>query len=73
MLTPVNTECASFEIRLPRGATGAGQLEAARASMTERPPSEAEIHLDALRGVRTLVVRGDWSTAPPVATFWAGA
>jgi pimeloyl-ACP methyl ester carboxylesterase len=56
----------------PQELTGL-QLEAARASMTERPPSEAEIPLDALRGVRTLVVRGDWSTAPPQAGRVAGA
>ncbi len=36
------------------------ELEAARASWHERPPWEAEISLDALRGLPTLVVRGDW-------------
>jgi pimeloyl-ACP methyl ester carboxylesterase len=43
------------------------RLEAARSSSQERPPWEAEIPLQKLRGIRTLVVRGDWSTAPPSA------
>jgi pimeloyl-ACP methyl ester carboxylesterase len=36
-------------------------LEAARSSWGERNPAEAEIPFEELRGVRTLVVRGDWS------------
>ena len=40
-------------------------LEAARSSWQERSPAEAEIPFAALSGVRTLVVRGDWATAPP--------
>ena len=42
-------------------------LEAARSSWQERSPAEAEIPFAALRGVRTLVVRGDWAAAPPAA------
>jgi pimeloyl-ACP methyl ester carboxylesterase len=42
-------------------------FEAARSSWQERSPAEAEIPFAALRGVRTLVVRGDWATAPPAA------
>ena len=44
-------------------------LDAARASMTERPPWEAEIPLDALgeAAFPKLVVRGDWSDAPATA------
>jgi pimeloyl-ACP methyl ester carboxylesterase len=38
-------------------------LEAARSSWHERPPTEANIPLDRLRHLRTLVVRGDWSSA----------
>jgi hypothetical protein len=50
-------------------------LEAARASMTERPPWEAEIPLASLADAAfpTLVVRGDWSTAPESARGLAGA
>ena len=48
-------------------------FQAARASMDERPPWEADIPLDDLRGLRTLVVRGDWSTAAPEAREIAGA
>ena len=50
-------------------------LEAARASMTERPPSEAEIPFDLLarQRFRKLVVRGDWRKAPPTAQRRAGA
>src|SRR5919201_1167913 len=49
---------------------GSGQLtgvtlEAARASMTERPPWEADIPLDELSaaGLRVLLVQGDWCPA----------
>jgi len=50
-------------------------LEAARASMTERPPWEAQIPLDVLERaqLRTLVVRGDWCPAPDSARKRAGA
>jgi pimeloyl-ACP methyl ester carboxylesterase len=41
------------------------RLEAARSSWHERPPWEAEIPFDDLRGIPTLVVRGDWADAPP--------
>jgi pimeloyl-ACP methyl ester carboxylesterase len=40
------------------------RLEAARSSWGERNPAEAIIPFDRLVDVRTLVVRGDWSTAP---------
>jgi pimeloyl-ACP methyl ester carboxylesterase len=51
------------------------ELEAARASMTERPPWEAEIPLDELAGagVRVLLVQGDWCPAPDTARALAGA
>jgi pimeloyl-ACP methyl ester carboxylesterase len=51
------------------------ELEAARASMTERPPWEAKIPLDDLSraGVRTLLVQGDWCPAPDTARALAGA
>jgi pimeloyl-ACP methyl ester carboxylesterase len=42
-------------------------FEAARSSWQERSPAEAEIPFAALRGVRTLLVRGDWAAAPPAA------
>jgi hypothetical protein len=50
-------------------------LEAARASMTERPPWEAEIPLDGLAasGLRVLLVQGDWCPAPDSARALAGA
>ena len=49
-------------------------LEAARASMTERPPWEAEIPLDKLErtGLRVLLVQGDWCPAPASARALAG-
>jgi pimeloyl-ACP methyl ester carboxylesterase len=47
-------------------------LEAARASMTERPPWEADIPLDALAGVRVLLVQGNWCPAPDTARALAG-
>ena len=52
--------------------TGA-DLDAAWSSWHERPPWEAEIPLDELRGLRTLVVRGDWSDAGPRARELGGA
>jgi pimeloyl-ACP methyl ester carboxylesterase len=50
-------------------------LEAARSSMTERPPWEAEIPLDRLAdaGLRVLLVQGDWCPAPNSARALAGA
>jgi pimeloyl-ACP methyl ester carboxylesterase len=48
----------------PQELTGL-RLEAARSSWHERSPSEAQIPLDELRGIPTLVVRGDWSSAAP--------
>jgi pimeloyl-ACP methyl ester carboxylesterase len=48
------------------------ELEAARASWRERPPWEAEIPLDALRGLPTLVVRGDWQNTEPRARQLGG-
>lgn len=50
-------------------------LEAARASMTERPPWEAEIPLDELARASfpKLAIRGDWRSAPPAARELAGA
>jgi pimeloyl-ACP methyl ester carboxylesterase len=50
-------------------------LEAARASMTERPPWEARIPLDELAAarLRVLLVQGDWCPAPDSARALAGA
>lgn len=50
-------------------------LVAAQASMTERPPWEADIPLDGITrgGVRTMLVRGDWCPAPDSARAQAGA
>jgi pimeloyl-ACP methyl ester carboxylesterase len=50
-------------------------LAAARASMTERPPWEAEIPLDELAqaGLRVLLVQGNWCPAPETARALAGA
>jgi pimeloyl-ACP methyl ester carboxylesterase len=49
-------------------------LEAARSSMTERPPWEADIPLDRLAaaGFRVLLVQGDWCPAPDSARALAG-
>ena len=47
-------------------------LEAARSSWTERSPAEAAIPFDVLEGIRTLVVRGDWGSAPPAAAERGG-
>jgi len=46
--------------------TGA-DLDGARSSWHERPPWEAEILFEKLRGLRVLVVQGDWKDAPPQA------
>jgi pimeloyl-ACP methyl ester carboxylesterase len=50
-------------------------LAAARASMTERPPWEAQIPLDGLAAaeLRVLLVQGDWCPAPDSARARAGA
>jgi pimeloyl-ACP methyl ester carboxylesterase len=50
------------------------RLDAARASMAERPPWEAEIPLDELgrAGLRVLLVQGDWCPAPDSARALAG-
>jgi pimeloyl-ACP methyl ester carboxylesterase len=50
-------------------------LAAARASMTERPPWEAQIPLDELARarLRVLLVQGDWCPAPDSARALAGA
>jgi len=50
-------------------------LDAARASMTERPPWEAHIPLEELSavGVRVLLAQGDWCPAPDSARALAGA
>lgn len=50
-------------------------LVAARASMTERPPGDADIPLDELEraGLRVLLVQGDWCPAPDTARALAGA
>ncbi|MBA3733851.1 MAG: alpha/beta hydrolase [Actinobacteria bacterium] len=47
----------------PQELEGAG-LAAARSSWGERNPADAEIPFNELRGIRTLVVRGDWSKTP---------
>jgi len=51
------------------------ELDAARASMGERPPWEAEIPLDELAEarLRVLLVQGDWCPAPQTARSRAGA
>jgi len=51
------------------------ELDAAQASMTERPPWEAQIPLDELSaaGVRVLLAQGDWCPAPDSARALAGA
>jgi pimeloyl-ACP methyl ester carboxylesterase len=60
----------------PAQPTGLGgqELAAARASMTERPPWEAEIPLDELAraSFRVLLVQGDWCPAPVPARVLAG-
>jgi pimeloyl-ACP methyl ester carboxylesterase len=56
-------------------ALSGAALEAARASMTERPPWEAQIPLDELERarLRVLLVQGDWCPAPDTARSLAGA
>ena len=57
----------------PRDQVLAGRdLEAARSSWAERSPAEAEIHFDELGEIRTLVVRGDWASAPRAAAERGG-
>ena len=57
----------NFGFPAPDEILAGRQLDAARSSWTERSPAEAEIPFDVLDGVRTLVVRGDWASAPPAA------
>lgn len=67
------TDPSDYRLRFLRGFGFPAQeqqlqgpdLEAARSSWRERPPWEAEIPLARLHGIRTLVVRGDWSEASP--------
>ena len=56
-------------------ALSGAALEAARASMTERPPWEARIPLEELERARipVLLVQGDWCPAPDTARSLAGA
>jgi pimeloyl-ACP methyl ester carboxylesterase len=56
-------------------ALGGSRLAAARASMGERPPWEAQIPLDDLADadLRVLLVQGDWCPAPTSARARAGA
>jgi pimeloyl-ACP methyl ester carboxylesterase len=56
----------------PTALEGAA-LEAARASLGERQPWEAEIPLDELAGIRVLLAQGDWCPAPLSARARAGA
>jgi pimeloyl-ACP methyl ester carboxylesterase len=60
----------------PAGSTAldGAPLEAARSSMTERPPWEAEIPLDELAqsGLPVLLIQGDWCPAPDTARSLAG-
>ena len=67
----VDTQGDAFFYAFP---TGPAALEAARASMTERPPWEAEIPLDRLAaaGLRVLLVQRDWCPAPDTARALAG-
>jgi pimeloyl-ACP methyl ester carboxylesterase len=63
-----------FGFPAQREALGGARLDAARASMTERPPWEAQIPLDDLErsGLRVLLVQGDWCPAPDSARALAG-
>lgn len=63
-----------FGFPAPRGALEGPRLDAARASMTERPPWEADIPLDDLarERLRVLLVQGDWCPAPDSARALAG-
>jgi len=57
----------------PRDQVLAGRdLEAARSSWAERSPAEAEIPFGELGDIRTLVVRGDWASAPRAAAERGG-
>jgi pimeloyl-ACP methyl ester carboxylesterase len=55
----------AFGLDARRQDLAGADLEGARSSWHERPPWEAEIPFEELRGLRTLVVRGDWADAPP--------
>lgn len=63
-----------FGFPAQREALEGARLDAARASMTERPPWEAEIPLDDLEraGLRVLLAQGDWCPAPDSARALAG-
>jgi pimeloyl-ACP methyl ester carboxylesterase len=55
----------AFGFNAQRKELAGADLEAARSSWHERPPWEAVIPFDELRGLRVFVVRGDWEDAPP--------
>lgn len=55
----------AFGFDAPRQELTGVALQAAWSSWHERPPWEAEIPFDELRGLPVLVVRGDWKNAPP--------
>jgi pimeloyl-ACP methyl ester carboxylesterase len=57
----------NFGFAAPEEQLTGRNLEAARASWAERNPAEAQIPFDALREVRSLVVRGDWAAVPAAA------
>jgi pimeloyl-ACP methyl ester carboxylesterase len=63
-----------FGFPAQRESLDGARLQAARASMTERPPWEAEVPLDELEGagLRVLLVQGDWCPAPDSARALAG-
>jgi pimeloyl-ACP methyl ester carboxylesterase len=63
----------NFGFAAPAEILAGRQLEAARASWSERSPAEAEIPFDVLDGIRTLVVRGDWAAVPTTAAERGGA
>jgi pimeloyl-ACP methyl ester carboxylesterase len=57
----------NFGFRPRDEALTGSQLAAARSSWGERSPAEADIPIDELRDIRTLVVRGDWASVPQAA------
>ena len=63
-----------FGFPAQRQELAGARLEAARSSMRERPPWEAEIPLDDLEraGLRVLLAQGDWCPAPDSARALAG-
>ena len=62
----------NFGFPAPGEILAGRQFEAAAASWSERSPAEAEIPFEVLHGIRTLVVRGDWASAPPTAAERGG-